>query len=78
MNDTQALTTIIESNHIDLAIAGWLDAHSHSAKTQKAYADTINQFRLELRRIGQDLDADIRTIAMVISSATSSQQGPEP
>lgn len=28
MSDTQALTTTFESNHIDLAIAGWLDAHS--------------------------------------------------
>jgi integrase len=65
MNDTKAITTIVERNHIDLAIAGWLDAHSRSAKTQKAYADTINQFRLELRRIGHDLDGDIRTIAMV-------------
>ncbi len=65
MNDSQALTTIIESNHIDLAIAGWLDAHSRSVKTLKAYADTINQFRDELRRIGHDLDSDVRTIAMV-------------
>jgi integrase len=65
MENTQALTTIVESNHIDLAVAGWLDAHSRSAKTLKAYTDTINQFRLELRRIGHDLDSDVRTIAMV-------------
>jgi hypothetical protein len=37
MNDTQPLTTIIESNHVDLAIAGWLDAHKASQKTHKAY-----------------------------------------
>lgn len=64
MNDT-ALTTIVESNHIDLAVAGWLAAHSASAKTQKAYEDTINQYRLELRRIGADLDSDVRTLGMV-------------
>jgi integrase len=76
MNDTQALTTIVESNHIDLAIAGWLDAHSRSAKTLKAYADTINQFRLELRRIGHDLDSDIRTIAMVAQRFASFTRNP--
>jgi len=65
MEDTEDLTTIVESNHIDLAIAGWLDAHSRSAKTLKAYVDTINQFRGELLRIGHDLDSDVRTIAMV-------------
>jgi len=59
MNNTQSLTTIVGSNHIDLAIAGWLDAHSWSPKTQQAYADTINQYRGELRRIGHDLDSDI-------------------
>jgi hypothetical protein len=37
MNDTQPLTTIIESSHVDLAIAGWLDAHKASQKTHKAY-----------------------------------------
>ncbi len=45
MENTQALTTIVESNHLDLAIAGWLDAHSRNAMTLKAYADTINQYR---------------------------------
>jgi site-specific recombinase XerD len=65
MDDTQALTTIVESTPIDLAVAGWLDAHSKSKKTVKAYADTLQQFRIELHRIGHDLDSDVRTLAMV-------------
>ena len=61
----QSLTTTIESNHIDLAIAGWLDAHSRSKKTQQAYKDTIEHFRRALRWIGADLDSDVRTLAMI-------------
>ncbi len=76
MDNTQALTTIVSSNHLDLAIAGWLDAHSRSAKTQQAYADTINQFRMELRRIGHDLDSDIRTLAMVAQRFASTTRNP--
>jgi len=76
MEDTQDLTTIVESNHIDLAIAGWLDAHSRSAKTLKAYVDTINQFRGELLRIGHDLDSDVRTIAMVAQRFASFTRNP--
>ena len=76
MNDTQDLTTIIESNHVDLAIAGWLDAHKASKKTSKAYRDTITQYRLELRRIGADLDSDVRTLAMVAQSFASSTRNP--
>jgi len=76
MEDTQDLTTIVESNHIDLAIAGWLDAHSRSAKTLKAYVDTINQFRGELLRIGHDLDSDVRTPAMVAQRYASFTRNP--
>jgi site-specific recombinase XerD len=77
MENTQTLTTIIESNHIDLAIAGWLDAHSRSAKTLKAYVDVINQFRGELQRIGCDLDSDVRTIAMVAQRYASFSMNPQ-
>ncbi len=65
MSDDQVLSMTVSSDHVDLAVAGWLDAHSRSAKTLKAYTDTISQFRDELRRIGHDLDSDVRTIAMV-------------
>lgn len=75
-NATQALTTIVSSNHIGLAIAGWLDAHSKSPKTLKAYVDTINQFRGELRRMGHDLDSDVRTIAMVAQRFASFTRNP--
>jgi site-specific recombinase XerD len=77
MNDIQALITTVESTPIDLAIAGWLDEHSKSVKTLHAYADTINQFRGELRRIGQDLDSDVRTLAMVAQRYASFTGNPD-
>jgi site-specific recombinase XerD len=73
---TQALTTIVDSTHIDLAIAGWLEMHSRSQKTVKAYADTIQQFRLELAHIGHDLDSDVRTLALVAQRFASSTRNP--
>lgn len=76
MKDTQAFTTIVESNHVDLAIAGWLDAHKTSQKTHKTYQDTIQQYRMELRRIGADLDSDVRTLAMVAQSFASITRNP--
>lgn len=73
----KALTTTAASNNIDLAIAVWLDAHSRSQKTHKAYSDTINQFRGELRRKGHDLDSDIRALAMVAQRYVSSTINPK-
>jgi site-specific recombinase XerD len=76
-DDTQALTTIVDSTPIDLAIAGWLDAHNKSGKTVKAYADTITQFRSELRCIGADLDSDVRTLTMVAQRFASFTRNPD-
>jgi integrase len=76
MENMQALTIEVESNHIDLAIAGWLDAHSRSVKTLKLYTEVINQYRGELWRIGADLDADIRTLAMVAQRYAASTSNP--
>ena len=70
MQDT-ALTTIIESSPIDLAIAGWLDAHTKSVRTHKAYADTLKQFRAVLQRMGKDLDADVQTIMLTAQAFAS-------
>ena len=42
MVENTSLSTNVESNAIDLAVAGWLDAHSKSKKTLKAYAVTHN------------------------------------
>ena len=46
MNDTQALTTIIESSNLDLAISAWLHKHGkrndEHTRTSKAYEDTIS------------------------------------
>lgn len=63
MADT-ALSTIVESSNIDLAISGWLAEHAKSARTHKAYQDTIQQFRAGLQRMGKDLDADVQTIML--------------
>lgn len=52
-------TIIIANSRIDLVIAGWLHAkqqRSHSAKTRKAYEDTLRQFRAALLYKGLDLD----------------------
>ena len=57
--DKQALTTVVESSQIDLAILAWLDAkkrHSGSEKTYKAYSDTLSSFRALLQQTGRDLD----------------------
>lgn len=54
------LTTIVTGGPMDLAIAGWIDAKrkkSGSPKTEKAYLDTINQFRAALQYKGLDLDS---------------------
>ena len=58
---TRALTTTGDSSHIELAVAGWLDAHSKSKKTVEVYNDTLNHYRGEPHRIGHDLDSDVRT-----------------
>src|SRR5260221_14231195 len=76
MAESTALSTNVESSAIDLAIAGWLDAHSKSKKTQKAYANTLQQFRDELRRIGRDLDSDVRTLAMIAQRFASFSSNP--
>src|SRR5438552_16429349 len=56
----QSLSPIVNSTHIDIAIAAWLDVkqrRSGSEKTRKAYADTLLTFREQLQQTGRDLDA---------------------
>lgn len=60
-----ATPTHVQPN-LDLAIAAWLDAktnRSGSAKTARAYTDTIHGFRAALQAAGLDLDSDIQAIA---------------
>jgi site-specific recombinase XerD len=64
MAENTALTTIVQSSNVDLAIAGWLDVHKKSARTHKAYQDTIQQFRAGLQRMGKDLDTDVQTLML--------------
>lgn len=68
MNDTQALSTIVTSTSLDLAVLAWLDAKFHkstSEKTRKAYTDTMALFRTGLHRQGLDLDSDPGQVALV-------------
>jgi len=51
---------------LDLVITAWLNAKSertHSAKTQRAYDDTLTQFRAILQAAGLDLDGDPAIVA---------------
>ena len=77
MNEAQALTTIVESSHVELAVSGWLHAHEKSVRTHKAYAQTLDQFRRELHKIGKDLDTDVQTIMLVAQAfaSASSKKG---
>ncbi len=55
----QALSTIVTSTHIDIAIQAWIEAkrrRSGSEKTRKAYWETLNAFRQMLWQTGRDLD----------------------
>ena len=61
---SQALSTLVESSKIDLAISGWLDEHKKSRRTCQAYQETIVLFRAGLQRDGRDLDADVQTIML--------------
>jgi len=68
MNDESALTTIVTSTSLDLAISAWLDVKFHkstSMKTRKAYEDTITQFRAGLEREGLDLDSDRAQVSLL-------------
>ena len=51
---------------LDQVITAWLNAKSertHSAKTQRAYDDTLTQFRAILQAAGLDLDGDPAIVA---------------
>ena len=52
---------------LEVAIAAWLDAKAHrsdSAKTRRAYADTLGAFRSALQAAGLDLNTDPRAISL--------------
>lgn len=79
MNDTtQALSTIIESSPIDLAMSGWLAAHKKSVRTYNAYKTAIETFRAGLQRMGKDLDADVSTVMLLAQAfASGTMKKPE-
>ena len=55
----QPLSTVVNSNHIDIAVTAWIDAkkrHSGSEKTRKAYEETLQSFRNLLLQADRDLD----------------------
>lgn len=52
---------------LEVAIAAWLDAKAHrsdSAKTKRAYTDTLGAFRSALQAASLDLDTDPRAISL--------------
>lgn len=67
--DALALVPATGGPSLALAIAAWLDAkgkRSDSAKTLRAYGDTLASFRAACQRVGLDLDAgDVRALALV-------------
>lgn len=79
MNDESALSPIVTSTPVDLAVYAWLDAKFHkstSEKTRKAYTDTMNQFRGLLSSQGLTLASDPAAVALVAQAfAGSSQRG---
>jgi site-specific recombinase XerD len=61
------LSTASGPQVIAVAVATWLDAKANksgSAKTKRAYTDTLQAFRDQLQASGLDLDADPRTLAL--------------
>lgn len=70
------LSTVVPSTSLDGAITGWLDAHKRSAKTSRAYQDTIAQFRAALQHVQLDLDGKPEQIALAAQAlAAFSQRG---
>lgn len=69
--DTQALSTIVESSNIDLAISGWLAEHQRSQRTYTAYKSSLETFRAGLQRMGKDLDTDVSTIMLMAQAFAS-------
>ncbi len=74
----QELTTIVTSTPLDVLVYAWIDAkrrRTGSAKTAKAYEDTLFQFRAALQRQGIDLDSqgetDIALIALTAQAFSS-------
>ncbi len=79
MHETHALSTIVESSHLELAISAWLHKHRkrieivdeqeviQHTRTSKAYEETIRQFRagLQLHPKGLDLDSDPGQVALL-------------
>lgn len=77
----QALTTIVTSTPLDLAVSAWLhkhgkrvDAAGHEThtRTSKAYEDTMKKFRKGLQSQGLDLDSpDVGKIALLAQAFAS-------
>lgn len=79
MTNDQALTSIVTSSPIDVAMYTWLDAKFHrssSEKTKKAYTDTMNQFRGLLSGQGLDLGGNPAAVALIAQAfAGHSERG---
>jgi integrase/recombinase XerD len=67
-----ALTTIIESSHLELAISAWLHKHGkrddEHTRTSEAYEETMTAFRAGLQRHSLDLDGDPGKVALLVQA----------
>ena len=77
MEQETTLSTVVMSGPLDLAITGWLDAHKRSAKTRRAYEDTIMQFRAALQHVQLDLDSEPEQIALAVQAFAAFSQNSE-
>ncbi len=75
--DTEVV--LVAHDPLALAVAAWLDSkhgRSGSTRTRDAYAETLNDFRAALSRVGLDLDADAAAVALVAQAwAKGSKRG---
>ena len=77
MDEQTAITTLATISNVDLALAGWLDAHQGSVKTLTAYQSTLTAYRATLAQIGLEVDSDVTQVVMMAQrfASFSSRRG---
>src|SRR5258706_5747601 len=78
--DRHLVQSIPSAAALDVAVAAWLDAKgnkSGSAKTLRAYTDTLSTFRAALCSGGLDLDGDPRAITLA-AQGWAGRESPAP
>lgn len=90
MNTQAALSPILADSRVELALAGWLQAHGKTiieaeaegrqikhTRTSKAYEETMRLYRATLAQIGLDVDSDVTQVTMIAQqfAAFSARRG---